>query len=181
MNKTELAIGVVGIVLIASAIWFLIPNTAISPSPDALVPLSVEESATSSVDVAVPVKTVQAEHPIVISSDDTIVSWDFVGAYANNAELSAKAYAEIARLTNLIGEGTYPDVNLYVSIANQYEMLGNGNQEYTYLELAIKADPKSGLPWHNLGVLMEKLGATKPARIAYDKAVLLQPQFSEIQ
>jgi len=159
MHKTGmLIIGGVAVALIAVAAWFLFPRHAVTPQPDVSVPKLPS-----------------------IAEGDNIASWNFEGAYADHPELVAKAEAEIRRLSDLIGEGTYPDVTLYVSIANQYELLGNGKQEYDYLGRAIMADPASGLPWHNLGVLMERLGALETARVAYERAVLLQPIFGEIQ
>ena len=112
-----------------------------------------------------------------IAAGDTITLWTFKGAYTDNPELIAKAETEIKRLLDLVGKGTYPDISLFVSVANQYELLGDGEQEYTYLSRAIKVGGSAtGLPWHNLGVLMERLGALQTARVAYGKAVLVQPK-----
>ena len=36
----------------------------------------------------------------------------------------------------------------------------------------------TGLAWHNLGVLLSRLGALQTARIAYEKATLVEPQIS---
>ena len=66
---------------------------------------------------------------------------------------------------------------LSVSIANQYELIGSGKKQYEYLERAIRTNPENGLPWHNLGVLIERLGAYKTARTAYEKSTLVQPEF----
>jgi hypothetical protein len=116
------------------------------------------------------------ENPLTLEAGDTVSVWDFASPIANNPELVAKAKAEIQRLRGLIGSGTYPDVDIYVGIAGQYDLLGDGKQEYDYLGRAtLSAGDTSGLPWHNLGVLMERLGALETARAAYEKSTLLQP------
>ena len=184
MNKTWLLIiGGVGIACLATVAWLFYPQSVIVPPQSASgLELPVVQATTTTSESSLPVVvTAPSGHPLKIVAGDTITSWDFKGVYIDNAALTAKAYAEIARLTNLIGIGKYPDVNLYVSLANQYQLLGNGKQEYYYLGLAIGADPLSGLPWHNLGVLMDRLGAKRTAQVAYDKAVSLQSQYKDIQ
>jgi len=185
MNKTWLfIIGGVGIACLVTVAWLFYPQSVVAPeeSSSALdIPIVATSTTTAASATPVAVAPSSSGHPLKIVKGDVISSWDFTGVYTDNAELTAKAYAEISRLTNLLGVGTYPDVNLYVSLANQYQLLGNGKQEYYYLGLAIAADPASGLPWHNLGVLMDRLGAKKTAQVAYDKAVSLQPQYKDIQ
>lgn len=112
-----------------------------------------------------------------LAEGDTISSWDFAGAYADNLELQTKARAEIKRLTGLIGNSQeFTDYSLYVQIAAQYELLGDGAQAYDFLNKAAAIDPvHTGLAWTNLGELMGRLGAFQTARIAYAKAVEAQP------
>ena len=108
-------------------------------------------------------------------SGEVIASWDFVGTYNDNGQLEARANAEIARMKGLLNSGTYTNYELYVSIANQYELLGDGKQEFTYLNYALAIDStKTGLAWHNMGKLLERLGAYKSARVAYDRMVQAQ-------
>lgn len=115
-------------------------------------------------------------HPLPLTGD-RVVTWDFQGAYVGNSDLESRAKAEITRLSGQFGKGEYSDVALYVGIANQYELLGDGKQAYEYLGRAVREDTNvtSGLPWHNLGTLMERLGAYKTARVAYEKSTLIQP------
>lgn len=186
MNKTRLIIiGGVLVILVSGIAQLLFPHNTLAPQSSTAEPSSTKNNATTSVQIQKSVATSSPSHVETvlpsIAKGDTIVSWEFVGAYTNNPELIAKAEAEIKRLSDLIGKGTYPNVTVYVSIAIQYDLLGEGKQEYDYLSRAIAAGPASGLPWHNLGVLMEKLGALKTAHVAYDRAVFLQPQFKEIQ
>ena len=180
MNKNWLLIiGAVLILLVVGIAQFLFPRTVVSPSSSVSGVSSEgnnEATSTDPVQVAdVPDKV--SSKSSSIEKGDTIISWDFKGAYADRPDLITKANSEIKRLLDLIGTGAYSDTILFVSIANQYDLLGDGQQEYDYLGRAIKADANvtSGLPWHNLGVLMERLGALQTARVAYEKAFEIQP------
>ena len=115
---------------------------------------------------------------------ESISNWDFQGAYEGNAELEEKAHNEIARLEGLIDneEDDNTDYTVYISIANQYDLLGDGENEYAYLKKALAIDPEhTGLAWHNLGALMERLGAFQTARDAYSRAVQAQNQILQYQ
>ncbi len=185
MNKTWLiGIAIVAVVFGMGTMQFLSSRGAPSATPPS-VPAALESppAGTSSappkevptVTEGSPARTVP-ELPS-IATGDRISSWTFNGVYADNTDLKAKAETEIVRLKDLVGKGTYSDTALYVGIANQYELLGNGSLEYDYLGRAIEvASSTSGLPWHNLGVLMERLGALETARTAYEKATLIQPE-----
>lgn len=107
---------------------------------------------------------------------EVVASWNFVGSYKDGGTLEAQANAQVARLKGLLDSGTYTNYELYVSIANQYDLLGDGKNEYTYLNDALAIDStKTGLAWHNMGKLLERLGAIKSARVAYDRLVEVQP------
>lgn len=169
-----IGVGLLIVALIIVTLWFIFPRPAVAPQP--------AEQSLSEATTTIPSSSVQtpAPKPVPelpsIAKGDTIASWTFTGTYANNPELIAKADAEIARLKELVGKGAYPNISLYVGIANQYELLGDGKQEYDYLSRAIgEGGESAGLPWHNLGVLMERLGALQSARVAYQKATLVQP------
>lgn len=127
-----------------------------------------------------------SENPLPIAEDDTLASWNVSGPYRDGGELEKRVTDEIARLTSLLGgdqsgENDDPtDYTLYVSIANQYKLLGDGKGAYENLSRALRIDStKTGLAWRNIGDLMETLGAYNTARIAYAKAVEVQPQVSE--
>ncbi len=107
---------------------------------------------------------------------DTVASWDFAGTHKDGGQLEAKVRADITRLKGLINSPEYTNYELYVSLANQYELLGDGKQEFTYLNYALTIDStKTGLAWHNMGKLLERIGAYKSARVAYDRMVQVQP------
>jgi hypothetical protein len=180
MNKVWLIIGGILIVMVlgAAQLWYAHPIIPTVPTATS----TPKQKVTAPPAPVAPVVTVQkgpASDTVSISAGDTIVSWNFKGAYTDTPDLITKAEVEIKRLLSLIGKGTYSDTSLYIGIANQYELLGEGKQEYEYLTRAITADSThtSGLPWHNLGVLMERLGALQSARVAYEKSTLIQPAF----
>ncbi len=181
MDRTRiLIIGGAAIFLIAGIAQFCFPQSAVAPQPVTSEPLSVATTSVVEVKkVTITTGSTKATHALPsIAKGDVVASWDFKGVYAEYPDLVAKAEAEITRLLGLLGKETYSDTSIYVGIANQYDLLGNGKQEYDYLGRAIKADADatSGLPWHNLGVLMEKLGALGTARAAYEQSTLVQPK-----
>ena len=117
-----------------------------------------------------------ASYQFALVSGDAVASWNFTGSYKDGGTLEAQANAQVARLKGLLDSGTYTNYELYVSIANQYDLLGDGKNEYTYLNDALAIDStKTGLAWHNMGTLLARLGAVKSARIAYDRMVTAQP------
>jgi tetratricopeptide (TPR) repeat protein len=174
-------------VLAVIGAWQFYPRTAVSPPVEEQQqpPISETDGAILPDTTGTPPKTASrsTQYPLPLAKSDIVASWDFKGAYSDRPDLVAKAEAEIARLSDLIGKGTYSDTILYVSIANQYGLMGNGKQEYDYLGRAIQADANgtTGLPWHNLGVLIERLGAYETARVAYEKATLIQPGLKQWQ
>lgn len=106
---------------------------------------------------------------------EKITSWDFQGVYTDNAELEERVQTEITRLKGLFGQEGYTDYELYVSIANQYELLGDGEKTYNYLRMALAVDAEhTGLAWHNMGKLLERFGLFESARIAFDAMVEAQ-------
>lgn len=177
-NQSFLLIGVL-ILGVVGLVGLFFPRPAASPtlpSEEGIIatstPAAVEEITPVSVK---PIAAVQ--HPLPLASGDTITSWDFKGAYTGNSELVAKAESEISRISGLLPTATSSKMILLIAVANEYELLGKGKEQYDYLGRAVRADSGNGLPWHNLGVLMERLHAYETARIAYKKAATLQPQF----
>lgn len=113
---------------------------------------------------------------IPIAEGDSVSSWNYRSAYTGNLELETRAHTEIARLKKLFGSKEYTDYILYVSIANQYGLLGDGVQELEYLEKALAIESEvTGLAWHNAGQLFARLGAYNTARMALEKAAAAQP------
>lgn len=187
MNKTWLIIvGGVLIIFAAGIAQFFFPRSAVSPtSPTATSTpeqngaapqLDANTDSAISTDTAKNVPDSPALHPLPLAEGDTVVLWNFKGAYADSPELTAKAQNEIERLSGQLATATSSAMILSVGIANQYELLGDGEKQYAYLERAIRTNVRNGLPWHNLGVLMERLGAFNTARTAYEKSTLAQPE-----
>lgn len=174
-------IGGVLIALGAGIVQFSSPTPSSESQPETSSPAEEQDASVVSdpspeaVEQIIPSKPMG--HPLPLVKGDTVASWAFKGAYADNPELILKAESEIRRLEGLLGKGTFSDTTLYVGIANNYELLGDGARQYDYLGRAIRADEEvtTGLPWHNLGVLLARLGALETARIAYEKATIIQP------
>lgn len=183
MSKKWLIIITVVAVLFAIGIaQFLSPRQAVSPTLPVATSTPEQNVATTTAPTTVTtgVKTVPKNpetNLLQLASGDNIVSWNFKGAYTDNPQLVAKAESEIKRLSGQLATATSSYMITAVGIANQYELLGDGEKQYEYLERAARANPENGLPWHNLGVLMERLGAYETARIAYEKSTLVQPEF----
>lgn len=110
-----------------------------------------------------------------LATGETIQSWQWAGPYADGGALEKQANDEIKKLKRDLGKGTYPDYQLLVGIAGQYELLGDGTHAYEYLQKAIAEEPRKGLAYVNLGHLLDSLGAPQTAREAYDKAIALEP------
>jgi len=181
MNRTRVLFGVgVVLVLVVSGVWQFSGSTAVAPieevSTSTVASNTQAPSSITETPITPPSRPVQAS--FALAKEDTIASWDFKGAYTGNPELVTKAQNEINRLSGLLATATSSAMILSVGVANQYELLGDGTKQYEYLGRAIQASPENGLPWHNLGVLMERLDALRTARIAYEQATLLQPQLA---
>lgn len=110
-----------------------------------------------------------------VSTKDSITSWSWAGIYKDGGAREAEVKKEIERLTGMLNKGTVADYDLYVGIASQYELLGDGKQAYQYLSKAIELDGKRGLAYMNMGHLMEELGAMTTAQAAYEAAVKAEP------
>ena len=112
-------------------------------------------------------------HAYPLAPGDSIVSWNWKGAYQDGGADEQKTQAEIQRLSGQLGNGK--DYELYVGIASEYELLGEGHRVYEYLSRAIAKDGKRGLAYMNMGHLMEILGAFRTARNAFDAAIAAEP------
>ena len=114
-----------------------------------------------------------------IDSHDEISSWDFQGSHNDDGDNEKRVTDEIDRLEDGLDDDATepPDYQLYVGLAGQYMLLGDGETAYKNLQKALEIDSTTtGLAWHNMGVLMERLGAINSARTAYQKAVDAQPE-----
>jgi tetratricopeptide (TPR) repeat protein len=117
-----------------------------------------------------------ASYKIEMVDGERIRDWDFQGVYTGDAVLEAQAKTEIERLEGLVGGGEHPDYIVFISLANQYELIGDGKNALAYLEKALGIDAtETGLAWNNAGVLFARLGATSTARRAYERAFEAQP------
>lgn len=184
MNRTQITLSIIVVLVLgAAAAWQLYGSSTAAISPPTvsseLLPTAVvtEQPALDIKTISVTSAKRQPRTSFALIEGDSVASWDFRGAYTDNPELITKAKNEIQRLSEQLATATSSAMILSVGIANQYELLGDGKNQYDYLGRAIQASPENGLPWHNLGVLMERLGALETARIAYREATVIQPQF----
>lgn len=173
---------IVGAVLVgAILIQFFAPRPESTPAPvftATTTSQTTQPSQTPLTDVqvtSVATKKVPAR-VLTLAEGDTIVSWVYPSAYRGTPELETRAREEIARLITLLQSATSSEMIIAVGIANQYELLGEGKEQFEYLKRATSVDTTSGLPWHNAGVLMERLGALRTAQLAYEQATLIQSQ-----
>lgn len=110
-----------------------------------------------------------------ISVGDTISDWTFKGAYTGNDTLIAQGNADIVHLKGLLGKGEYDDYDLYIGIANDYNLMGDGKAAYEYYNRAIAVHPDKGLAYVDLAHLMDELKAYNTARDVYAKAIAVEP------
>lgn len=179
------AAGAALIILIAIAIWWKgdssqplsVSEQVATSSPETVATSSTPSSQTFSPAKPEPVspKPLLSSSTFSLVPGEAVASWDFAGTHKDGGQLEAGVRADVTRLKGLINSGAYTNYELYVSLANQYELLGDGKQEFTHLNYAIAIDStKTGLAWHNMGKLLERLGAYKSARVAYDRMVQAQ-------
>lgn len=178
ISKSQWSIGILGLLalLAVGVMWRAATLPATENQPE--VPVVIDETTATEAPLERAVSNVPAAAPVqfAVNPADTIASWNFKGAYTDNETLTIQAQTEIARLTSLLGTGTHPDYTLYVSVANMYNLLGDGANEFTYLKKALAIDATAtGLAWHNIGHLFARLGAYATARTAFERAVAAEP------
>lgn len=102
-------------------------------------------------------------------------TWEFVGLY-NTPELIATTQKNIEDLKGRVNESGVNVYDIYLSIAQQYALVGKGKEAYDYLLKAAKQDPGNSLTFQTMGNLMESLKAYPAAEEAYKQATIVQPQ-----
>ena len=109
-----------------------------------------------------------------LSSKDSVSSWNFQSAYPAGSEDEKRIKSEIEHLQSILGKGT-SDYEVYVGIASEYELLGEGKRSYLYLSKAIEISPNKALAYFSMGHLLERVGALYSAKQAYNTAVQKEP------
>ncbi len=169
------------IVLAVVGLWY---GNAKAPAPETQIQESASSASTtpprpSQPELKSSVLPTSTPAPVVskfpINSLDTIAAWSFKGVYTGNDTLVAKANADMEHLKSFFGKGKYDDYDLYVGIANDYDLLGDGAAAYQNYNRAVSIHPDKGLAYANLGHLMDELGAYHTAVDAYAKAVAVEP------
>jgi tetratricopeptide (TPR) repeat protein len=117
----------------------------------------------------------KSSYQFEILPSDNIASWDFSASHKDGGELELMVEDNIKRLKGLFGAENVSDYILYVSLANEHSLLGDGKKTYKYLNKALEIDSEiTGLAWNNMGQLMTKLGAYESARVAFSNAIEAQ-------
>lgn len=184
MNKQIIGVVIVAVLVVGGFFWYTSRVSAPTSTTQQGESTTTQTVATSTPPTTTtsPTPTTQKPFTFLLIAGDTVASWNFQGAYTGNAELTQKAQVEIARLSAMLGSGTFTNYELYVSIANQYDLLGDGTQEFVYLKKALTLDStRTGLAWSNMGNLFTRLGAYRTARVAFENAVIAQPIAQYIQ
>ena len=114
-----------------------------------------------------------------INPQDSIASWNFKGAYTGDAALEQKATADEAKLKGMMTASSSEEYYLYIGIGNDENLLGHGKGAYDAYDKAASLFPNQGLPYADLGHLMEELGAYYTAADAYAAAVHAEPGLLE--
>ncbi len=174
-RNSAIAAGTALIIIIVAFVWFT-PAKAPSMTSPAVVSEVASPGQPAAPSPSQDKPSASEPRPFTLTAPPAITSWSFKGAYTGNDTLVRKANDEIARLAALVGKGKYPDYVLYVSIANQYDLLGDGKSEFTFLTEAIALDStKTGLALYNAGQLLTRFGAYADARKAFEQAVAAEP------
>lgn len=183
MNRTHLSLSIGALLaVIIVIVWLLFPHTVVSPSGTPESVLTVNSIATSSATQAVATTSPKrATYLVPLVKGDVVKSWNYDGYLNDNGPLEAASLEKIKGLKSQLGKDN--DYQVYIVLVQEYDHLGDGRSAYEYLSRAIVLDTNetTGVGWHNMGVLMEKLGAYNTARMAHDKAVKIQPGISSFQ
>lgn len=108
-----------------------------------------------------------------VSASDNLTSWTI--PVNVDATSTAAFKAQIATLKSYVGTTTYPTSDIYIGIANEYGLLGDGKSAYQYYLKALNASSTEAVTYDNLGALFARLYATTTATRAYAKAIALDP------
>lgn len=119
---------------------------------------------------------------VPFQAGERVTEWSFEGALAHDPASEERIREDIKKLEDSFGsaEDGGTDYTRYVGLAQDYEMLGDGKRAYDYLTKALAIDSSgTGLAWHNMGVLLDRLGVPATARYAFSRAVDAQPQIMQ--
>lgn len=184
MNRTHVFITIGSVIaIVAIGIWQFYPRMEVPEPVGEQFQQSPPEDVVATSSGATPVSTsrpvAKFSYLLPLAQGDAVVSWNIDGPLNDNGPREESAREKIRKLTEQI-KGSIDDYQTYVSLAQTYEYLGEGKMAYEYLSRAIALDASdtTGIGWHNIALLMEKLGAYRTARVAHDRAVSIQPGIS---
>jgi len=189
MQNRQILVGsIIVAAIVIGAAWYATRQPHVTVV-DTTQPTTTQGASTSTAQAAQPkptkpaTPTPAAQYAVVtlpIDAKDKVPVWSFKGAYVGNATLEQKAHAEITRLTGLLSNTSDVTVQeTYISIGNQYELLGDGKSAYDNFLKALNTkdryEQEDALAWANLGDLMTTLGALHTAETAYASATHALP------
>jgi tetratricopeptide (TPR) repeat protein len=119
-------------------------------------------------------KYTQNALPFPVSASDHLTNWA-LPLPQDAASSTPRLSAQVSQFQAMLGGGTYPNETIYVGIANDDILLGDGKAAYLAYEKAIAASSSDALAYDDLGGLFARLYATSSAERAYAKAVALTP------
>lgn len=104
------------------------------------------------------------------------IAWSYRGLVTDETE-KAQVLAAIERFRAQMKEPGADVYDLDLSIAQQYDRIGDGEHVYRYLTYATVVEPEKALAFVNMGNLFAKIGSLEPAETALLIAVEKEPQF----
>ena len=130
------------------------------------------KSDTDNVSVVLGNASTRNTNPLKIDFRDKNISWKIASA---GASVKKDMQNKIIDLSKKIGTDIYPNYDIYIQIARDYTLTGEGENAYDFYILAVKDSPQKGLAFNNLGDLLARVGAYHTAHTAFAKAVIVEP------
>ncbi|MAZ41110.1 hypothetical protein CL654_03255 [bacterium] len=115
-----------------------------------------------------------------VLSEDDIASWETqkLGGISEE-ELKEK----ISDLENKASQTQDPEelYNVWIELSQNYRYLGDGEKSFEALNEALLVSSDKAIAYLSMGALLNEVGATQSARLAYETGVSKEPQFSQFQ
>lgn len=181
-QNREIIVGVVvGTVLVIVLVWVISAKVAsrglTSQTVEKQQPTVSGTSTTTQIVKSAGVTNKQSikktELPgLAIDSRDSITSWST--KVIATPDVKKQIQENIISLSSKINNSK-DNYNVFIQIAQDYELLSDGKSAYSFYTLAAKEKPTNALAFSNIGNLMQKLGAYNTAQKAYAESVRLSP------
>lgn len=174
----------IAILLAAVLLVVVLVTTRGGETPTTTIP---EESPTATTTLGTPDITIIPTTPAPLAGNKgseqieqvtlgKTISWNYQGLITDE-EGKARTRAAIEQLSAQMKEPGADIYDLDLSIAQQYDRIGDGERAYRYLTYATVVNPAKALAFVNMGNLFAKLDSIEPAETALLIAVEKEPQF----